>query len=160
MGIASSGFSGWLAKDALGWLVGAAASVPVFDGGRIQAKVDQAKAVQAERLAAYRKAVYAALTDVESALIEWQTALNTLETTTKQLTLRQQDVANQEHALELGRSNRLDHLRLQLAALSAREAVNTAMYQRWLAYAATQKALAKIDAWFKSMASALPHCHI
>ena len=142
VGIASSGFSGWLAKDALGWLVGAAASVPVFDGGRIQATVDQTKAVQAERLAAYRKAVYTALTDVESALIEWQAVLNILETTTKQLALRQQDVTKQEHALELGRSNRLDHLRVQLATLSAREAVDTAIYQRWLAYAAVQKALA------------------
>nr|WP_232470702.1 TolC family protein [Methylococcus sp. BF19-07] len=55
-GILASGFSGWLASDAVAWIVGAAGRVPLYDGGRIQARVDAAADARDERFAAYRHA--------------------------------------------------------------------------------------------------------
>lgn len=142
-GIAASGFSGWLASDAVGWLVGAAGRLPLYDGGRIQARVDAAAAVRDERFAAYRRAVYLALAEVESALVEWQTARTALEFHAGQLASRRQDAARRAEALELGRTDRAELLRLQLAASEEEATVITAGYQRMQAYAAVQRALGR-----------------
>lgn len=142
-GIVASGFSGWLASDAVAWIVRAAGRVPLYDGGRIQARVDAAAAARDERFAAYRRAVYLALAEVESALVEWQTARTALEFHADQLTSRRQDAARRAEALELGRIDRAELLRLQLAASDAEAAVITADYQRMQAYAAVQRALGR-----------------
>jgi multidrug efflux system outer membrane protein len=47
---------------------GAALAQTIFDGGRTQGKIDEAKAREEELLAAYRAAVIAAFSDVENAL--------------------------------------------------------------------------------------------
>jgi len=62
------------------WSIGAQAIQTIFDGGRIHAENDQAKAVQQELIATYRKAVFTAFSDVES-------ALGTVKSTTDQLAL-------------------------------------------------------------------------
>ncbi|MEW6037903.1 MAG: TolC family protein [Pseudomonadota bacterium] len=142
-GIVASGFSGWLASDAVGWIVGAAGRLPLYDGGRIQARVDAAAAVRDERFAAYRRSVYLALAEVESALVEWQTARTALEFHASQWASRRQDAARRSEALELGRASRAELLRLQLAASDAETAVSSANYQRMQAYAAVQRALGR-----------------
>jgi outer membrane protein TolC len=50
------------------WSIGASITQTIFDGGRIHAQSDAAKALQMERIAAYRKAVFTAFQDVEVAL--------------------------------------------------------------------------------------------
>jgi outer membrane protein TolC len=52
----------------------------IFDGGRIHAQNDQAKAAQTELVANYRKTVFTAFSDVE-------VALDTVKSTTDQLAL-------------------------------------------------------------------------
>jgi multidrug efflux system outer membrane protein len=48
--------------------IGASLLQPIFDGGRLRAQVDIARSRQTELVLAYRKAILAALTDVETAL--------------------------------------------------------------------------------------------
>jgi NodT family efflux transporter outer membrane factor (OMF) lipoprotein len=143
LGIAGSGFSGWLASDALAWIAGVAASLPIYDGGRVKAQVDAAAALRAERQADYRKTVYQALTEVEAALIQWQSALGVLERERRQAELRRRDLENETRALELGRASRPDVLRLRLASGEADAAVDAALHGRLRAYAGVQQALGR-----------------
>jgi outer membrane protein, multidrug efflux system len=62
------------------WSIGASVVQSIFDGGRIHAENDQALAVQQELIANYRKTVFTAFSDVES-------ALGTVKATTDQLAL-------------------------------------------------------------------------
>jgi NodT family efflux transporter outer membrane factor (OMF) lipoprotein len=50
------------------WSIGASITQTIFDAGAIHARSDAAKALQMERIAAYRKAVFTAFQDVEVAL--------------------------------------------------------------------------------------------
>ncbi|HZE96402.1 MAG TPA: efflux transporter outer membrane subunit [Planctomycetota bacterium] len=52
------------------WQIGAAALVPIFEGGRLDATYRQAKARYEEQLAAYRSRVLIAFRDVEDALTD------------------------------------------------------------------------------------------
>src|SRR5258706_1620451 len=62
------------------WSIGASVLQNIFDGGRIHAQNDQAKAVQQELIANYRKTVFVAFQDVE-------TSLDLVKSTTDQLAL-------------------------------------------------------------------------
>ena len=53
------------------WTVGAGASVPLFEGGRIQSNIALQKAATDEALATYRKQVLVALKEVEVALVNF-----------------------------------------------------------------------------------------
>ena len=52
----------------LAWSIGASLLQAVFDGGRLSSESDLAKAQQTELLVDYRKAVFSALSDVESSI--------------------------------------------------------------------------------------------
>lgn len=75
LGFASSALSGFLRKDALAWMLGVEASAPLFDGGRIEARVEHGQATLDGAIATYRQSVLIALKDVEQAL----TALNSAD---------------------------------------------------------------------------------
>ena len=62
------------------WSIGATVVQSIFDGGRVHAQNDQARALQQEMIATYRKTVFTAFSDVES-------ALGTVKSTTDQLAL-------------------------------------------------------------------------
>jgi NodT family efflux transporter outer membrane factor (OMF) lipoprotein len=62
------------------WNIGAEVLQTVFDGGRIHAQNDQAKALQTELIANYRKTVFTAFSDVE-------VSLDTVKSETDQLAL-------------------------------------------------------------------------
>jgi multidrug efflux system outer membrane protein len=64
------------------WNIGAEVAQTIFDGGRIHAQNDQAKALQTELIANYRKTVFSAFRDVE-------VSLDTVKSTTDQLALVQ-----------------------------------------------------------------------
>ncbi|TAN70926.1 MAG: TolC family protein [Methylobacter sp.] len=142
LGLASSGFSGWFAKDALGWIFGVASSFPVFDGGRNQARQDHAKAIEQEQFIAYRKTVYTALADVETALAEWRTMQAELTARREQLTLQQLNETKQALAAGAGKSTRFSELNAQLMLVNAKNDMTDANYRKLIAYAALQKALA------------------
>ena len=52
----------------LAWSIGASLVQTIFDGGRINAQKDSARAQEVELIADYRKVVFSAFSDVESAL--------------------------------------------------------------------------------------------
>jgi len=62
------------------WTIGASVLQTIFDGGRLKAQDDYALAAQQELVANYRKTVFTAFSDVES-------ALGTIKSTTDQLAL-------------------------------------------------------------------------
>jgi multidrug efflux system outer membrane protein len=142
LGLAGSGFSGWFAKDALGWIFGVAGSFPVFDGGRNQARLDHAKAIEQEQFIAYRKTVYTALADVETALAEWRSIQAEVMARREQLTLHQLNQNKQALAASLGKSTRLNELNAKIVLLDAKNDMTHANYRKLIAYAALQKALA------------------
>ncbi len=68
IGFASNTLSGFLRKDALAWMLGVEASAPLFDGGRIEARIEQGQANLDGAIATYRQSVLVALKDVEQSL--------------------------------------------------------------------------------------------
>jgi NodT family efflux transporter outer membrane factor (OMF) lipoprotein len=67
--------SNWIDAPSLFWSVGPQLTLPLFEGGRLVAQTDRAKAVYSEQVAAYRNAVLTAYQDVEDNLV----ALHDLE---------------------------------------------------------------------------------
>lgn len=53
------------------WSIGPAVSLPIFTGGRIQANIEQAKAIVEQATFAYRQTVLVALQDVETSLVNF-----------------------------------------------------------------------------------------
>jgi outer membrane protein, multidrug efflux system len=66
----SSGISNLFNSGFFVWSIGASVLQTIFDGGRIHAQNDLAKAEEKQYIAAYRKAVFTAFQDVETALGE------------------------------------------------------------------------------------------
>ena len=60
------------------WSIGASVLQTIFDGGRINAQKDFSKAVQQELIANYRKTVFQAFSDVETALGQAQATADQL----------------------------------------------------------------------------------
>lgn len=70
-GIAGGSLSHLLKDNALQWGVPASISVPIFEGGKLEANVAQAKAVAEEDRLTYRKTVLTAFQEVEDALVAY-----------------------------------------------------------------------------------------
>ncbi len=86
----ASHLSGLFGPAGFIWNISAGVLQTIFDGGRIHAQNDQAKAIQTELIANYRKTVFTAFSDVE-------VSLDTVKSTTDQLALVQiQTRANAE----------------------------------------------------------------
>lgn len=68
LGVASASLSGLVSSPAIALSVGAALLHPLFDAGRLQAQVDLAQSREYALVLGYRKAIWAALADVEKAL--------------------------------------------------------------------------------------------
>ena len=67
-GLASEVLLNFLSAPAAAIAIGASLSQPIFDGGRLRAQVDVAASRERELIENYRKFIFAALADVESAL--------------------------------------------------------------------------------------------
>jgi NodT family efflux transporter outer membrane factor (OMF) lipoprotein len=80
----SSSLATLLDPASLGWSIGASLVQTIFDGGKLQAGSDLAKAQQAEQLADYRNAVFSAFSDVETALGSIASAQDQLVTATEE----------------------------------------------------------------------------
>jgi NodT family efflux transporter outer membrane factor (OMF) lipoprotein len=72
-GIAGGAFNNILKDGALQWGAPASISVPIFEGGRLEAGVAQARAVTEEHRLTYRKTVLGAFQEVEDALVGYTT---------------------------------------------------------------------------------------
>ncbi|SOE48209.1 efflux transporter outer membrane subunit [Orrella dioscoreae] len=97
----------------LGPLVGAALSLPIFDGGRREATIEQARARYQEEVAAYRGTVLKAFREVEDSLV----SIRTLDEAIEQLRLAQEAAqsasSEAQSRFEIGDSDYLYYLDAQ-----------------------------------------------
>ncbi|HEX4269774.1 MAG TPA: TolC family protein [Rhizomicrobium sp.] len=118
--IGLTGTGGWNAgtigslfnPSSLVWSIGASVAQTIFDGGRINAQSDQARARETELLAAYRKTVFSAFSEVES-------AIGTVQASRDQLTLLDAQVKASAEAFRISelqyREGTIDILSLLIA---------------------------------------------
>jgi len=76
-GAQSNALASLLDADARIWSIGFGLTLPIFDGGRLEARVDQAAARQRQALAAYQGAAQSAFREVSDALIAARAARET-----------------------------------------------------------------------------------
>jgi NodT family efflux transporter outer membrane factor (OMF) lipoprotein len=98
------------ASISVGSSVAAGAGQMIFDGGMLQGQLDQQKGLREEMLAAYRKAVISAFTDVEKALVGVQQL-------TMQEQLQRQAVAEARRAFDISEQRLRDGV-IDLATLT------------------------------------------
>jgi outer membrane protein, multidrug efflux system len=72
LGVQSAAFTDLLASGSSIWTLGFAAALPIFDGGRRQAVVEQAEARRMAALAGYQKAIESGFREVSDALVSLQ----------------------------------------------------------------------------------------
>ncbi|UXY15475.1 TolC family protein [Chitiniphilus purpureus] len=142
-GFASNALARFLRQDYLTWLLDAGVDWLLLDGGRTEAEVAAARAGHALALAEYRKAMLAALGEVEQALADWQDAVqaDALAVTAQQRAARQLDDARRDHAL--GRNDRPALLLAEDRRLAADAALLERQARRIQAYAMLNAALAR-----------------
>jgi multidrug efflux system outer membrane protein len=123
------------------WQFGPSVTVPIFQGGRNRANLQNAKAAYTEQLAHYRKQVLVAFQDVENALVD-------LRTLAGQYDAEQRAAAADRRALKLnqdlyrkGNANYLDVLDSQRTLLADEQAVAQLLGQRSQATVQLIKAL-------------------
>ncbi|HEX4985182.1 MAG TPA: efflux transporter outer membrane subunit [Burkholderiales bacterium] len=68
LGFESNELSAMFDRESFIWSIGASLTQPIFDGGRINANIDRARAIHAEYLAEYRERLLVAFKEVETAL--------------------------------------------------------------------------------------------
>lgn len=112
------------------WLLNLAGNIagPIFDGHRRQAEVERVKAVADERLAAYRKTVVTAISEVENALTEEDQYRKTVASLVKQIRLSEETMREARRRYINGSTDfvnvlkeELNFLQLQYDTIKARE---------------------------------------
>ncbi|PRD41785.1 RND transporter [Phyllobacterium phragmitis] len=125
----------------IGWSFGPSLSIPIFQGGRLNADVALAKAQRDESFVAYRKAILQALSDVENASVSLNQ--NRLRYIQLQKAARSSRQAN-TLALELykaGSNSFLQVLTAQRDLLSAETSLTQSRADLVVSYVTLQKAL-------------------
>ncbi len=114
---------------------------PIFDGGSLRAQLEQARGVQEENLASYRRSILSAFEDTE-------TSLSALRRTTELVALQEAREAAARRAFEIadaqlraGTIDLLTVLNTQSTLFSARDALASALTQRLQAAASLFTAL-------------------
>ena len=142
-GYVSDTFRRWLSGDALSWLLQAALQAPLFDGGRIEARTEQARAAVDELYAHHRKLVLNALAEAETALSAAQTASDRVALAESELVRR---MANREAAEDLrsaGIGSRPELVQKEVEQLAAAQTLSARRHDLLVAWANAQKALGR-----------------
>jgi NodT family efflux transporter outer membrane factor (OMF) lipoprotein len=142
-GFASTALRRWLRGDALAWLAQAAMQAPLFDGGRQQARTDEAAGVLKEAQAQYRKQVLQALGEVESALFTVQSAHEREALARAEVERRELDLATTEAARSAGTATRLASVQAELARVQAGTQLQARRFERLSAWAQAQRTLGR-----------------
>lgn len=114
---------GKLLSTALGSLI-----QPVFSKGQNEANLKIAKAKQQEALLNYCQAILDAGSEVNTALKQWQTALNKEQTNTKQIERLATALQNTKLLMESGTTNYLDVLNAEQSLLNTKLSAITDKY--------------------------------
>jgi NodT family efflux transporter outer membrane factor (OMF) lipoprotein len=93
-GYSAGALAGLINPANMAFTIGASIFQSIFDGGRVKAQSDYAKAQETELIAAYRKTVFSAFSDVE-------TSLGQVQSTTEQLDLIQTQVKASAEAFRI-----------------------------------------------------------
>lgn len=143
VGFVAERLTNWLKRDALSWALGAKASLPLLDGGRITARIDQSKAIRTEREVLYRQSVFVALQEVESGLVQWQAVQAQLKLVQDLRALRMREMADAQRSMQAGTLNRLAYTKAELRFADASVSLATAERDAAVAYASLQTALGR-----------------
>jgi multidrug efflux system outer membrane protein len=142
-GYVSEAFRRWLSGDALAWLLQAALQAPLFDGGRIEARTEQARATVDELHAQHRKLVVSALAEAETALSATQTARERAAFAEAELVRRVADSAAAADLRAAGMGSRPELVQKEVEQLAAAETLSARRHDLLVAWANTQKALGR-----------------
>ena len=142
-GYVSEAFRRWLTGDALTWLLQAALQAPLFDGGRIEARTEQARAVVDELHAHHRKLVVNALAEAETALSATQAASERVALAESELARRVADRAAAADLRSAGIGSRPELVQKEIEQLAAAETLSARRHDLLVAWATTQKALGR-----------------
>lgn len=142
-GYVSEAFRRWLTGDALVWLLQAALQAPLFDGGRIEARTEQARAAVDELHAQHRKLVVSALAEAETALSATQTARERAAFAEAELVRRVADRAAAADLRAAGMGSRPELVQKEIEQLAAAETLSARRHDLLVAWANTQKALGR-----------------
>ncbi|MFN7474983.1 MAG: TolC family protein [Burkholderiales bacterium] len=140
-GYVSEAFRRWLSGDALAWLLQTALQAPLFDGGRIEARTEQARATVDELHAQHRKLVVSALAEAETALSATQTARERAAFAEAELVRRVADRAAAADLRAAGMGSRPELVQKEVEQLAAAETLSARRHDLLVAWANTQKAL-------------------
>ncbi|MFN9155575.1 MAG: TolC family protein, partial [bacterium] len=142
-GYVSESFRRWLRGDALAWLLQAALQAPLFDGGRIEARTEQARATVDELHAQHRKLVVSALAEAETALSATQIAREGAAFAEAELLRRVADRAAAADLRAAGMGSRPELVQKEVEQLAAAETLCARRHDLLVAWANTQKALGR-----------------
>jgi NodT family efflux transporter outer membrane factor (OMF) lipoprotein len=111
-----------IGSSSFGWAVGPQLQLPLFEGGRIQARIDAAQSEAEQAQYAYQLAALRAFEEVENALGAVATSAERFRATDDSLRVLAQMQTDLERQLQAGRLGRLSLLSAQAGLLSAQEA--------------------------------------
>jgi NodT family efflux transporter outer membrane factor (OMF) lipoprotein len=121
-GYASTAVNTLFNPTSLAWSVGASLLQTIFDGGRLSSQNDVAKGREAELVADYRKAVFSALSDVE-------TSLGQVSSLADQERLKSEEVDNAAEAFRISELQYREGVADLLAVLQTQQTLFTAQDQ-------------------------------
>ena len=142
-GYVSEAFRRWLTGDAQAWLLQAALQAPLFDGGRIEARTEQARAAVHELHAQHRKLVVSALAEAETALSATQTARERATLAEAEMVRRAADRAAAEDLRSAGIGSRPELVQKEIEQLAAAQTLSARRHDLLVSWANTQKALGR-----------------
>jgi outer membrane protein TolC len=125
------------------WSTALAAGIagPILDGGRRRAEVERTRAVQQERLAAYRDSVLSALEEVDNAIVREQRQVETIRAIEEQLGTASATRDEAARRYRLGQETYLPVLSALLTMQDLERSLIDARYERLTYRVALHRAL-------------------
>jgi NodT family efflux transporter outer membrane factor (OMF) lipoprotein len=136
------------------WSFGPSVSVPIFDGGKLRAAVDIARAQRDEYLAAYHASVLTAVEDVENAVVALSTERHRMRALSASAAYYETAARSAKILFESGSSSFLDLLDAQRSLRSAQDTVVQSRMASAKDYVALAKALG--GGWDRAVDPSVP----
>jgi len=150
----SGSFDQWVNAPNRLWSLGSAFAMPLFDGGRIRARVAQAEATYEQTVADYRQSVLQALREVEDALVELAVLEREYQVQQEALAAAQESLRLIENQYRAGTVDYNSVINVQTSALSSERSLLELKNSRLAASTALLKALG--GGWQQSLLQQQP----
>jgi NodT family efflux transporter outer membrane factor (OMF) lipoprotein len=109
----------WLSAPSRFWSVGPQLSVPLFEGGRLLAQTDRARALYLEQVASYRNTVLTAFQDVEDSLVALRQLAQEADSAGRAVTAAQISLQQAQYRYSAGAVTYLEVSSAETTALQA-----------------------------------------